>query len=387
MDDKNAHILSLIDKFERGLATDEDMQELETWFQSFEDHPNITDKLTTAQQQKAKATLFHRINNTIEAPSTDEQLPPSHPNKLVSLWVKVMVAASVLIISTLGTYLLVNRSFKEEQVIATITADFAPGGNKAILTLADGRQITLNHVQNGELASQGNTIIRKATDGTVSYEQHGNEKHGIRNTLSTPRGGQYRLVLTDGTKVYLNAASSINYPTAFTEIVREVEITGEVYFEVAHDARKPFRVKTGKQMVEVLGTHFNVNAYPKMGLVKTTLLEGSVAVTTAGKTKILKPGQQAIGTGTAIAVSEVDVAEVMAWKDGFFDFTDADMHTVMMEFSRWYDLDIVFEGSQTKETFTGRIPRSWSFTKVMKIMETFKSSHLTLEGRRVMIRQ
>lgn len=387
MDDKNARILSLIDKFDKGLATDEDMQELETWFQSFEDHPNITDKLTTGQQQKAKARLFQRIDKTIETRLVEEYHSPLQSNKSVSLWTKAMVAASVLIISTVGSYLFLNRSLEKKQAIATTITDFAPGGNKAILTLANGKQITLNDVQHGELASQGNTIIRKATDGTVSYDQQGDGKSNIRNTLSTPRGGQYGLVLSDGTKVYLNAASSISYPASFTENYREVEVTGEAYFEVAHDVRKPFRVKMGTQMVEVLGTHFNVNTYQNTGASRTTLLEGSVAITTAGQAKILKPGQQAVATKTGIAVSEVDIAEVTAWKDGFFDFTDADIQTVMREFSRWYDLDVVFEGSQTKETFTGRIPRSWSFTKVMKIMETFKSSHVRLEGRRVMIRQ
>lgn len=385
MDDKNAHIQSLIDKFERGMATGGEMQELETWFQSFEGIPNITDKLTREQQQKAKSTLFQRIDKDIDINLAKAPVPPQP--KQVSLWAKVMVAASVLIISTVGGYLLLNNNLQKEQSIANAITDFAPGSNKAILTLGNGKHITLNDAQNGELANQGNTTISKAEDGAVVYSQNGKGQCEIRNTLSTPRGGEYRLVLADGTKAYLNAASSINYPASFTGNFREVEITGEVYFEVAHDANKPFRVKTGTQMVEVLGTHFNINAHQKMGAIKTTLLEGSVAVKSAGNAKILKPGQQAVFTGNTFGVSEVDIQEVTAWKDGFFDFTDADIQTVMQEFSRWYDLDIVFDGPQTKETFTGRIPRSWSFSKVMKIMETFKSTHIRVEGRRIMVRQ
>lgn len=385
MDNKNARILSLIDKFEQGLATGEEMQELETWFQSFEDIPNITDKLTAEQQLKTESRLLQRIDKNIDAHLAKAPVLPQP--KQVSIWTKVMVAASVLIISSIGGYFLLNKSFRSGQPIFSSTTDFAPGGSRAILTLGNGKQIMLNDAHNGTLASQGNATISKSKDGTVVYSQKGKGLPDIRNLLSTPRGSEYRLVLADGTCAYLNSSSSINYPASFTENFREVEITGEVYFEVAHNASKPFRVKTGTQTVEVLGTHFNINAYQKTGAIKTTLLEGSVAVKSTGKAKIIKPGQQAVFTGNAFSVSEVDIAEVTAWKDGFFDFTDADIHTVMQEFSRWYDLDIVFDGPQTKETFTGRIPRSWSFAKVMKIMETFKSAHIRAQGRRIMVRQ
>lgn len=385
MDDKNARLFLLIDKFERSLATEQDMQELEAWFQSLEYIPSITDKLTTGQQEIAKATLLERIDHNIDIKLAKVSAPAQH--KQVYLWVKVMVAASLLIIATAGGYLLLNNNFKKQQSIANANMDFAPGSNKAILTLSNGKQITLNDAQNGKLANQGSATIRKTEDGAIVYSQNSKGQSDFRNMLSTPRGGQYHLVLADGTKVYVNASSSISYPASFTGNFREVEITGEVYFEVAHDAEKPFRVKTGTQIVEVLGTHFNINAYQKTGTIRTTLLEGSVAVRSAGGAKILKPGQQAVFSGYAIGVSEVDIAEVTAWKDGFFDFTDADIRVVMQEFSRWYDLDIVFEGPQTKETFTGRIPRSWSFSKVMKIMETFKSTHITVQGRRIMVGQ
>ncbi|MDR2282964.1 MAG: FecR domain-containing protein [Sphingobacterium sp.] len=385
MDDKNGHIGSLIDKFERGLATDEDIRKLEVWFQSFESNPNITDRLTTEQQQKAKLKLFQQINTNIDTELTKRQV--SLQRRSLSTWTRYMIAASVLIVSSFGVYLLLNKNFEGTPIVANTVEDFAPGSDKAILTLSSGQQVKLDDAQRGQLATQGNTSIRKSAEGTVVYDQDGLEQTEVRNTLSTPRGGKYHLVLADGTRAWLNAASSITYPASFNGTFREVEITGEVYFEVAHHADRPFRVKTGKQLVEVLGTHFNINAYATEGIIKTTLLEGSVAINSAGGRKLLRPGQQAVLTGNAIGVNGVDVNEAVAWKEGYFDFTDADIQTVMQEFSRWYDLDIVFDGPQTKETFTGRIPRSWSFARVMKIMETFKSTHFTLKGRRVMVIQ
>lgn len=383
--DNNTRILSLIEKFEQGRATDEEMQELEVWFRSFDDNPDITEALAAEHQQKAKSALFGRINSKIDDKLVKELEPIQRKPAL--LWARIMIAATVLVVVSVGAYFMLNRNRPVEQTAANLASDFAPGSKKAILTLGNGQRITLNDAKNGKLAKQGNAIIRKTDENEVVYQQNGNDQTALINTLATPRGGEYHLTLADGTKVWLNTASSITYPSSFTGNFREVEISGEVYFEVAHNADKPFHVKTGTQTVEVLGTHFNINAYDKQNALRTTLLQGSVAIASAGQRKLLKPGEQAVWTGSNIAVNSAELDEVMAWRDGFFDFTDADIHTVMQEFSRWYDLDIVFDGPQTRETFTGRLPRSWSFAKVMKLMESFKSTHLTVEGRRIMVRQ
>lgn len=383
MDDNNAYILSLIKKFEQGRASDTEMHELEAWFQSFEHNPNITEGFSPEQRFKAKAALFSRINESI-----DRELdipPPRRQAKQVSIFARLMIAASILIAVSVSAYFFLRQQKPVEQTAENLTTDFAPGNNKAMLTLGNGQKIVLTGAKNGRLATQGNVVINKTADGEVVYGSDGKNEAIAMNTMTTPRGGSYHLTLSDGTGVWLNASSSIKYPTAFTGTGREVEISGEVYFEVAHNAQMPFRVKTGTQTVEVLGTHFNINGYDKP--VKTTLLEGSIALAAGDLKKVIKPGQQAMVMPGDIRTQRVDVDEIVAWKDGFFDFTDADIQTVMREFSRWYDIDVVFDGPVTTETFTGRIPRSWSFAKVLKLSKSFKSIHLTIEGRRVMVKQ
>lgn len=307
--------------------------------------------------------------------------------KTVRLWRRIAAAASIVICVSIGFYFY-RTSYKSPQVEQTLAeADFKPGGNKAILTLAGGKQILLAGAPNGQLALQGNVVISKTADGKVVYSSNASNSTAVYNTMSTPLGGQYQLTLADGTKVWLNAGSSISYPTAFTSKDRQVNITGEVYFEVAHNTAKPFIVKSNGQTVKVLGTHFNINAYQNENTISTTLLEGSVNVSAVGYSKILKPGQQSAVNKSGITVTEVDTDGITAWKEGYFDFTDADIKTIMRQFSRWYDVDIQFEEPATTEVFTGRIPRKWSLNQVMKAVQSSKSVHLKVEGRRIMVKQ
>lgn len=386
MDDKNKHILSLIEKFEQGKASPEDMRVLDVWFGSYDSNPDITNSLAPEQQQLAKSNLLQRIDNRI-----DEEIPEEpyqvQPKKISSIWIKTMAAASVLLLLSLGIHFFLNQNQTPKPDVADVIKGFVQGSNKAVLTLGDGAHIILDNTKKGQLANQGNVTINKTDTGAIIYGQNGKNQLALVNTLTTPRGGTFQLTLADGTKVWLNAASSITYPASFTGNSREVSITGEVYLEVSHNPDKPFRVKTDAQTIEVLGTCFNVNAYGGKTGTKTTLLKGAVALTSAGHRKLLKPGEQAMLNGNIIQVGKVDTGEVTAWKNGFFDFTAADIHTLMQEFSRWYDFDITFEGPQTKETFTGRIPRSWSFDMVIKIMETFKSTSITTKGRRIIVKQ
>ncbi len=270
--------------------------------------------------------------------------------------------------------------------------DRPPGRQNAILTLDDGTTIELDSAADGTLAQQGNSNVLKV-NGQIAYHKSGidtTDKKPVYNTITTANSNQYQLVLSDGSKVWLNAASSIRFPAAFSANERKVEITGEAYFEVAKDERKPFRVAFnnqagGKDEVEVLGTHFNINAYPEEHDTKTTLLEGSVKIKRLYATQMLSPGEQAALTANDIVLNRnVDVSEVVAWKEGFFLFNNSDIETIMRQVARWYDVDINFEGKITEERFSGKISRNVTLSKFLKVLE-LNDVHVRMEGRKVTV--
>lgn len=330
-------------------------------------------------------------------------------NHIVPLWWRLRniasVAAIFLVIAGLGLYLWMNRQKAQVQVIAKVKKDFGkteipPGGNKAILTLANGAKIVLDDAKAGVLATQSGINIRKTEDGQVIYDVSQAAAKGSEltyNTISTPRGGQYQVVLPDGSQVWLNAASSLKFPTVFRGKERHVELSGEAYFEVAKNKAKPFRVTSGNQTVEVLGTHFNINAYPEEANIKTTLLEGSVKVSlaSAGKDEVerfLKPGQQA-KTGADIQVYEVDVSQAIAWKNGYFVFSHENIESIMRKISRWYDVDIEYKGNITKDGFVGSVSKFEKVSEVLSLLELTGSVHFKIEtqganqqtGRRIIV--
>lgn len=264
-----------------------------------------------------------------------------------------------------------------------------PGGNKAILTLADGKIITLDDASNGKITHQGNANIIKLKSGLLAYEQI--DKANIANTpatinvLSTPRGGQYQVELPDGSKVWLNASSSLTYPTFFSGKERVVELSGEAYFEVAKNKDMPFKVKVNSMEVSVLGTHFNVMAYSDENVIKTTLLEGSVKVIASNISKLIVPGQQTqLTTNGKLTVSDADVDEAVAWKNGFFQFNSADMQTVIRQINRWYDVDVVYAGN-IDEHFTGTISRSVEASQVLKKLQLTGAFKFEVKNKKVFI--
>jgi ferric-dicitrate binding protein FerR (iron transport regulator) len=255
------------------------------------------------------------------------------------------------------------------------------------LTLSDGSQVALNNAHNGTLASQGNVMINKNKDGQIVYANSGEDsalQNDGYNTATTPRGGQFQLILSDGTKVWLNAASSIKYPVVFKGNERKVELTGEAYFEVAHNKKKPFKVISNGQTVEVLGTHFNINAYNNENAVRTTLLEGSVRVSTGDKNKVIKPGEQAQLKNGDFQIAAVDVNEVIAWKNGLFQFKDANIIDIMKQLSRWYDVDIKYEGSIPDRKFSGSISRNVNASQLLDIL-SFEKIHFRIEGKTIIV--
>jgi ferric-dicitrate binding protein FerR (iron transport regulator) len=318
---------------------------------------------------------------------------PRSPFRLRRMMARYAAAAAIILFVSAAGWLFLIRTPKRDPATTSqktmATNDVAPGGNKAVLTLADGSNITLDSAGNGVLAQQGNAQVSKTNDGQLVYNIT-NEKptEVLYNTLNTPRGGQYQLVLPDGSKVWLNAASSIRYPATFSGSVRQVDITGEAYFEIVKDASKPFHVRTGTQDVEVLGTHFNVNAYGDEEAVRTTLLEGSVKVSKDAASVIIKPGEQAvIASHSPFTIDHSpDIDQVMAWKNGMFTFNGADIHTIMRQITRWYDVDVVFEGD-IKGTFHAEIGRNTNVSNVFRMLETTGAVHFKIDGKKIVVTQ
>ena len=259
---------------------------------------------------------------------------------------------------------------------ATITR-----GNKAILTLSNGAQVVLDSAANGAIANQGNTSVVKTSNGEIRYHPNSHPAEVVYNTMSTPKGGQYQLTLSDGSRVWLDAASSIRYPASFTGSDRVVEVTGEVYFEVAAYPHSPFHVKiNGSTEVEVLGTKFNVNAYDDEPGISTTLLEGLVKVRTQKKSELLRPGQQATIRQSDIIVNQhSDIEKVMAWKNGLFNFEDASLADVMRQLARWYDIRVRYEKEVPEIYFAGKMSRD---LRLEDILDGLKGAHVhfRLEG-------
>lgn len=324
---------------------------------------------------------------------------------------RIAAAASVLLLLTAAGWFMLSRSSKPDvTTAAVIKNDVAPGGNKALLTLADGSTIVLDNAANGVVAEEGNATVVKLKNGQLVYKTDKEQAAGkagevAYNTLSTPKGGEYKIVLPDGSEVWLNAESSITYPTAFNAKERKVQVTGEAYFEVAklvtakEGKRVPFLVdiknkKTGSNMgqVQVLGTHFNINAYDDEKVVKTTLLEGKVKFvkTTNVSTKdtasaILSPGEQAVVRGD-VQVKKVDVNNVMAWKNGVFHFENADIQTVMRQLSRWYDVEVVYKRDIEKDDpLFFEVKRNTNLSDVLKVLNLAGGAKFSIDDEKKII--
>jgi ferric-dicitrate binding protein FerR (iron transport regulator) len=267
-------------------------------------------------------------------------------------------------------------------------ARLAPGRNQALLTLADGRTVLLDQAGRGLLARQGASQVQKTADGQLRYAASAPTASQplLYNTVATPRGGQYQLTLPDGSQVWLNAASSLRFPVAFAGAERRVELTGEAYFEVAKDARHPFKVAARGAEVTVLGTHFDVQAYPDEPVLATTLLEGAVRLTQGAQQALLRPGQQARPRPDgSIQVREVDVQHAVAWKTGYFVFNDEPIEGIMRQVARWYDVDVQYQGVLTDKDFNGKISRYKDAAAVLRMLELTGTVHFTTQGRRITV--
>ncbi|NQX42572.1 protein of unknown function [Pedobacter steynii] len=295
----------------------------------------------------------------------------------IRLWYSIAAAIAMM---ALCVFFYTQPKATQSQVSLVNGVDLQPGKHQAILTLANGSQIALEGLQKGRFASEAGVILEKSEDGQISYKLKNKvtsvkEKLLYYNTITTPKGGLYQVILPDGTKVWLNAASSLKYPVQFASQERRVTLTGEAYFEVSKRKAQPFVVNTDQQTVKVLGTHFNINSYPDYRQTSTTLLEGRVSVSALARpltSKILEPGQQAQLRGAEITLGEVNTEAVMAWKRNLFSFNEADLKTIMMEFSRWYDVPVYFEGTMPEQRFTGEISKNIKASEFLEILSSFK---------------
>lgn len=306
-------------------------------------------------------------------------------------WMRVAAAAILLLaVSGMAVWLSTTSTpspaAEKPAIIAKADAQIAPGGNKAVLTLANGANILLDSSREGTITVQGHVKVIQLNTGALSYADEGsNEQEVAYNTLSTPKGGQYQVVLADGTRVWLNASSSIRFPTKFTGRERHVSVTGEAYFEVAKKSGMPFSISVNEMRVEVLGTHFNIMAYEDESSINTTLLEGSVKVSKGGKEKILVPGQEAkLGKANDFKIVEPDIAEVMAWKNGWFQFNATAVEDAMRQIARWYDVEVVYEAEVPDIHFSGMVSRQNSLSQVMKIMQE-GGLQFRIEGRKLFV--
>jgi len=427
----------LFEQYMQKACTREELQELFAFIAQPEYRP-LLEQLMDAEYEvlqplaAAQEIDWEYIYQQVIETANDNVIPLD--NKRRFRWTRIAVAATVIIAIGTAGYWLMNRFSKnniarQEQSVQQ-SKDVLPGGNKAMLTLADGSTIILDSAQNGMLSEQGSAKVIKNKNGEVEYQPaisnqqlttDQTQSRTAYNMLATPKGGQYQLVLPDGSKVWLNAASSIRYPVSFTGNERRVELTGEAYFEVAHlqlpsGQKMPFKVSilssaggsesTHRGEVEVLGTHFNINAYNDEPSVNTTLLEGRVKVKSEvgsqksdqasdfGPSVVLNPGQQAIFSSSPAAaenrqkgikvIDDADLELAMAWKNGFIAFKSADIKSVMRQIARWYNVEVVYEGAVPQRTFTGGISRNVNLSKLLHLLEVSKV-HFRIEGNKLVV--
>ncbi len=402
----------LAGKWLNNTITPEEGEEFAQWYNSGQDNQIELPENFACDEDELKSRIYSNIHNKSFITK----------NRTIGFSAKWYAAAAViLVILSTGLYfysgnqslhqLVIRQKESQPLMAAPILkshasakvndllvnkSDIAAGNDKAILTLGDGTKIILDDAVNGFVANQGGNSILKTADGELIYsfsKQSVNvpSEKNIENfnTIQTPKGGKFQVKLPDGTKIWLNAASSLRFPASFTGTKREVELTGEAYFEVAHEENRIFEVRTRDQTVQVLGTHFNINAYLDEPSVKTSLLEGSVRISDlrTNNSQLLIPGEQAKLTEKIEVVRIRNIQETVAWKDGYFQFNDANFQTVMRQIERWYDVKVSYENEQIPDLrFGGEIERSLSLFQVLKILEKTKV-RFRLEGRELIVMQ
>lgn len=385
MEDFESKQKELLEKYRNGICTPEEKAIVENWYNSQSDL--MADTLPEPDYDQTRDEIWNKL--------WSRRIITLNERKPGGLFKRqyLTVAASLLVLITAGIFFMIYKtpdegSLKENKQVSTAK----PGGNKAYLTLSDGKRISLTDTVQGTVAVHGGIKFIKTADGRLSCEAiSGKAGDAFKyNTLETPKGGQYQIKLIDGTKVWLNAASVLKYPSQFSGQERRVELKGEAYFEVAKSRDSPFVIVSGRQQVEVLGTHFNINAYEDETSVKTTLVEGSVKVSREGKRnhdfRLLKAGQQSVLTFEAFKVKEADTEEAIAWKNGYFIFENDNLEMIMRKLERWYDVDVIYNGTiNNKVKVMGSISRTTELPELLKMLESTDKFKFKTEGRRITV--
>nr|WP_068890391.1 FecR family protein [Pedobacter panaciterrae] len=372
----------IIIKYQQGEASPDEIKFIESYYQALQhraDRNGIGNQLPSAQ-------TWSEIQQHIHS-----RIQPHGSTKTIKLWRRISIVAAAVGLIAIGIYFYVAPRIANQKDNNNYAADIAPGKQGATLTLANGEKIRLSEASNGQLARQAGVTISKTASGQLTYEFKPNNQVennlGAINTLTTAKGETYQVRLPDGSLVWLNAASSLTYTAALTERQqRRVKLSGEAYFEVAKDKAHPFVVETRGQEVEVLGTHFNVNAYDDEPAIATTLLEGSVQIIAGKNLQKIKPGFQAINNNGSIKIDQADIDNVIDWKNGDFYFENADFRSVMRKIARWYDVEIVYDQNVPENiTSNGVISRNNKLSAVLKSIEKSGQVHFKIENKRIIV--
>ncbi|MCQ6958281.1 FecR family protein [Mucilaginibacter aquariorum] len=364
-------LTELFKKYHQGTCTEEEKALLEAWYLQ---HNEADEPIFTARKIKQ---IGKRVFREL----------PGNEKEFLTIGSIMLTAAAILGALIAVTLFYVNLPADKNKNNLTVN-DIAPGSNKAILKLADGKSINLTDAKSGALISQKGTFAVKDGNGKLAYNPTNSAlaDHSL-NTVETPNGGQWKVQLSDGTNVWLNAASSITFPASFAQLkTRQVSIKGEAYFEVAKDKAHPFIVRSNGQQVEVLGTHFNINSYTDEPASRTTLAEGRIKISTGGgSAKYLTPGQEASLNNGQIIIVQADVKENLSWVKGQFWFNDESVQSVMRKIARWYDVEIQYEGTPSSDRLNGRISRDKNISQVLKALAATQTLHFKMEGRRIIV--
>jgi transmembrane sensor len=386
--DEGAHrIAYLIAGFIRKTLTEEEHDELDAWVESSDENMLLFEELTDEKNIAANLEWMDkaRTEKTLQLTKERIEFTPEHKNLITKKWFYSIAASVILLVAAFGIYKIINNKQSKQPSIAKVSQKgIQPGGNKATLTLSNGSVIDLVSAPNGLIKNDNGAAINKSKDGEILYRGSDNTNNRIisYNILTTPKGGQYKVQLPDGSLVWLNATSSLKYPTAFKGTERNVELNGEGYFEITKDKTKPFKVKLADgSEVKVLGTHFNVMAYEDEKSKDVTLLEGSVEITKSNNEQNLTPGQQGrIISSKIILVSSADTDQVTGWKNGQFIFHDADIQSIMRQVARWYNVDVKYETTNTQH-FNATISRKEAVLRLLHILEETGQIHFKTENK------
>lgn len=391
--EKTYQMAGLVDRYFKSQLSGEENEELERWLGEDPGRRQILEDLSDPGYRKALLSELNTydLKEGYRALVEKIDLQPSKRLSKKKGYRQILATAAVLIVLLTGAFFLKNYLTKSRQETAKAVSpvqDIPPGGNRATLTLAGGSMILLDSAQNGLLARQGGTKVIKLNNGQLAYQGARNTQGTVTyNTITTPRGGEYKVTLPDGSNVFLNAASSLTYPTAFPKDRRSVKLTGEAYFEIAPNSKSPFLVQVDSMQVQVLGTAFNIMAYPEESTIRTTLVEGAVKVLASHQEKALKPNQQAIlnSDGQLSLNTQANINEAIAWKNGYFQYSDATIDDIMKDVSRWYNVKIEYDGTIHRH-FVARISRDEPVSRLLQLLELTHSVHFNIESNKIIVR-